>query len=221
MRRNWQITAVSLALIAVGIAFLAASQVAYAGNGREHGDDPTNPGNSSGVPYWLGAAQVALNNTYYVSLYNTAMSEWNSATDQDYFLGWQSGGPQLAQYMVYSKSGQDTQLANFFGVNSCGDITDSNSNANGVAAFMYGHGSLNDDKSITVICLNVSAFGYPWPFDSSSNQSDESRRRGLEHEMGHSIHLAHASAGIMSVCWCQEIRQHDADVAKWIYASPP
>jgi len=74
-----------------------------------------------------------------------------------------------------------------------------------------------------VICLNVAALGYSVPYDSSSI-TDETRTKGMVHEMGHSLHLAHDDDGAMSTCWCYSITTGtggEAPMVNSTYSSAP
>ena len=126
--------------------------------------------------------------------------------------------------MVYSKSNQDIDLAAWFSVvtgntvRSCKWWTDNYWQETGkYRAFEFGHTALNNDNKFTVICLNVTALGYPTGFDQVSNVM---KIRGIEHEMGHSIHLDHRSSGIMNMNWLDEIDSHDVSAVLGIYSSP-
>lgn len=204
----------SVVLIFLGAAFLAANRIVLAGHGMNHNE------HASGIPYLPGAAQLSKNYTFYVTQFQTAISRWNnSSTDRDYILE-TTNASQMKQYMVYSASQQDTDLASFFGTNSCKWWTDNYSSIRNVRAFEYGHSNSNNDRLFTVVCLNVSTLGYPVAFDCTC-VTDETRKKGISHEMGHSLHLKHDTGNIMDTCWCYNISTHDGDSIDWIYASPP
>lgn len=200
-------------LVIAGTVLTAASRFAFASHGMPHGT------NASGVPYWPGAAQLSKNFTFYVTEFSEAISRWNNATtDRDYLLQ-TTDSSQMRQYMVYSGSGQDLDLAAWFDEPSCKWWTDNYAFIRDVPAFMFGHTPLNGDNKFTVICLNVSSLGYPNAFD---DRPQETRVKGIAHEMGHSLHLAHDSGfSIMNTCWCYDISSHDAGAVQWIYASAP
>jgi hypothetical protein len=205
-----------LVLVVLGMTLILQSErpamPVSAGHGSPHS------ANASGIPYWPGAAQKTKNETYYTYEFGQAISRWNNATNPDYLLQ-TSDGTQMKQYMVYSGSQQDINYANLWEVNSCKDWTDQYSTIRNVRAFEYGHsGPLNGDKEYTVVCLNVSALGYPVPFDYVNQ---ETRIKGISHEMGHSLHLAHDSVGTMCTCWAYNISGHDAASVYYIYVSPP
>jgi len=195
---------------------LATTSVALAthdADGLPHG------GNGSGRPYYGG--QIQSNNyTYYVTERNTGMNNWQSATGRRFIDGWTTG-ETMTQYIVYSNSQQDTDLAKYFGVPSC----QSNNQTYGTGnqrAFIYGHdwnlGPLNNDRRYSVICLNITAYGYSPGYDTANSTT---RKRGMTHEMGHSLHLDHDTDGVMSTCWCYDINISEAYLVNLIYSSAP
>jgi hypothetical protein len=174
--------------------------------------------NASGRPYFGG---TILNNnyTYYVTERDTAMNRWHFFTGRRYIDAWTTG-KVMTQYVVYSGSQQDLDLATIFNANSCKYWTDYSADYRNVRAFMFGHQLHNNDRYYTVICLNVSALGYPVPYDGVNQ---ETRIKGMTHEMGHSLHLDHPlhNGGAMDKCWCYHINSLEVDVVNWTYAAAP
>ncbi len=186
------VAAASAMLFVVGFGLFYASTTVHAAAMLPH------LGNASGVPYYGG--QIQDNNyTYYTSERDTAMNDWQSTTGHRYVDGWTSG-ETMTQYVVYSSSQQDTDLGNWFGTQSCKYWTDNG--YSGYRSFEFGHHSLNRDSYYTVICLQVSSYGYATTYDS---RDAVTRRRGMTHEMGHSLHLAHDTDAVMCTCWSFDI----------------
>lgn len=216
MTASLRLGVIAVAMVVIGVGFVITYSTVSAGHDMPHNE------NASGIPYWPGAAQLSKNYTYYVSEHITAVSEWNAATSPKTYFIVTTNPAQMKQYMLYSGAQSDIDLGNYFSVQSCKDLSPIGSEAYSVAAFMYGHHNSNNDRLFTVICLNVSPLGnYPHPFDHPYEQNDDTRRRGIEHEMGHSIHLDHRSSGIMNMNWLNEIDSHDVSAVLGIYSSPP
>jgi len=92
----------------------------------------------------------------------------------------------------------------------------------GYRSFHYGHdwtlGPLNRDRRYSVICLNITPYGYSPGYDTANSAT---RIRGMTHEMGHSLHLNHDSDGTMCTCWSFGINTSEANLVNLIYNSPP
>ena len=210
-----------LALVGVALALTGGILIAIPQAVLANHDAAALPhgGNSSGVPYFGG--QIQSNNyTYYVTERNTAMNNWQTATGRRYVDGF-TAGETMTQYVVYSLSQQDTDLANWFGVQTC-QYYNVNWGTSGYTSFHFGHNStssaLNNDKRYSVICLNVTSFGFSPGYDS---RSPATRIIGMTHEMGHSIHLAHDTDGVMCTCWSYNINTSEANKVNTVYSSAP
>lgn len=145
------------------------------------------------------------------------MNNWQSKTGRRYIDGFTSG-EVMSQYVVYAGSQQDTDLANYFHINSCAYFHDNG--YSGWNSISFGFGSKNNDSSMHVICLFITGYGYSPGYD----QLDQTTRtRGMTHEMGHSLHLAddQADNGTMNRCWCNNINTTEANYVNYIYAIAP
>lgn len=206
------LSVVSLALLGASLVLLGIRQMVFAAAPTPHGTF------ASGIPYWPGACEESKNYTYHASEHQQAIDYWFLSTvPRAYVCQWQTGDP-LHQYMVYTGSSWDTDLANFFGVDSCSDKVAADPSIANFAGFTFGHGNLNSDRRFSVLCFNLAALGFPNGFE---NWSPAGRVNGVAHEIGHSLHLAHDNHGIMDQCWCKGIDQQEVDVVVWMYASPP
>lgn len=204
------LAAFSSAMFILSASLIVFHNAAYAAVQMPHNS------NASGGPYFGG--QIQNNNyTYSVTERDTAMNRWHYFTGRRYIDAWISG-EAMTQYVVYSGSQQDLDLASLFNTTSCKYWTDYSSKYRNVRAFEFGHGNHNNDRYFTVICLNVSALGYPKPYDGVT---EETRIKGMTHEMGHSLHLGHDSGGTMDTCWCYHINSSEVDVVNWTYAAAP
>ena len=206
----------AVVLIVAGLAFLSAYRVTSAACCTVfHGTV------ASGIPYWPGAYELTNNYTYYVTEHTGAIDRWNDKTARDYLhlLDSTHDTGDMTQYMVYTGSGWDTLLGAYFVQPSCQDLVDDVPSLLLAAAFEWGWGSSNNDNYMTVVCLNVTVLGFTEdPFDG---HTAEERIKIVSQEMGHSLHLAHDTTGVMDQCHCKNITQHEADVIHWKYASPP
>ncbi len=211
-----------LTMLSVGLALLGASLAGASVAVASHDvvGLPHVTSSSSGQPYYGGQIQDA-NYTYYVTERDSAMNNWQVSTGRRYIDGWTSG-ETMTQYVVYSNSQQDTDLARNFGVPSCQSYNVTYG-LGGYRSFHYGHdwniGPLNRDRRYSVICLNVTAYGYSPGYDTPNDQPF--RIRGMTHEMGHSLHLNHDSDGAMALCWCYGINTGEANFVNFIYNSAP
>jgi len=126
----------------------------------------------------------------------------------------------MRQYVVYSGSTDDSNLASFFGVDSCEDYNDNHSSAYQSRAFMYGHTSYGGDKRFTVICINHSSYdSFPNAFDDLDGLPG-TQTIGIQHEIGHALHLAHDTGeGVMDTCWCYTLDSNEVNYVAYAYAA--
>ena len=126
----------ALGLVLAGVGLLVFYGVSYADETQwmNHGTD------ANAGPYWPRAAIVANNYTGYAAEHQEAMDRWNTALPRDYLLQWDPpGGFPLRQYMVYTSSQWDLDIANLLGADSCQDYLDTFPVLGAYRAFEFGH----------------------------------------------------------------------------------
>ncbi|MHB8515036.1 MAG: hypothetical protein ACYDCT_06560 [Dehalococcoidia bacterium] len=199
---------VFVALLLAAVAFAALWQWSYAAVVAGHGTG------GSGVPY-ASRGLCLRNDTYYVTEFSDAMSGWNNQLGGTWYQ--LEAGNCLDGHLTYANSQQDINWARWFSALSCQDVNNRYPEAYNSRAFEYGHnGPYFNDSRYIVVCLNV-ASDMPKKFQDAGVP----RVIGLEHELGHGLHLAHDTNGVMNMCWCYGIQADEGTAIGWTYASPP
>lgn len=185
---------------------------------------------ASGMAYG-GFGIVSKNFTAYGAEHTAAIARWNDALPRDYLVEFGPSFPNMRQYVVYTSSQADFDLAAWYdaayptAVYSCDSLYHQQSQYPW-RAFEFGHTPGNGDRAYTVICLNHSDYltcpqGQTCNYFNDSSVTTETRIKGLVHEMGHALHLAHpliANKGAMDQYWAYPITQQEALYVHFAYA---